>query len=191
MDHRAKNMLALAGGLVNVSARSESTAAGLASAVSARLAALAQAHALVLPSDTEESVRHGAVTTLHALIDAILAPYRDGPNIEISGADIPIGPGVITNLALLLHEFATNATKYGSLSASGGRVSISLAEEGDDIVFNWVERGGPPVRRRLKEGFGSVLVRTTVSGQFGGRASYDWKPEGVSIRLSIPKERLA
>ena len=104
---------------------------------------------------------------------------------------MPIGPGVITNLALLLHEFATNATKYGSLSAPRGRVCISLAEEGADIVFNWVERGAPPVKRRHKEGFGSLLVRTTVSGQFGGRASYDWKSQGVTIRLSIPKERLA
>lgn len=90
MDHRAKNTLALAGGLVNVSARSETTAAGLASAVSARLAALAQAHALVLRPDTEENKRRAA-TTLHALIDAILAPYRDGPNIEIlaSGSSSP------------------------------------------------------------------------------------------------------
>jgi PAS domain S-box-containing protein len=190
MDHRAKNMLALAGGLVNVSARSESSAAGLASAVSARLAALAQAHALVLRSDAEEKSSRKAATTLPALIDAILAPYRDGPNIEVACADIPIGPGVITNLALLLHEFATNATKYGSLSAPGGRVRISCAEEGTDVVVNWVERGGPPVKRRHKEGFGSLLVRTTVSGQLGGRASYDWKSEGVAIALSIPRERL-
>jgi two-component sensor histidine kinase len=125
------------------------------------------------------------------LIDAILAPYRDGPNIEVACADIPLGPGVITNLALLLHEFATNATKYGSLSAPGGRVSISCAEEGADVVVNWVERGGPPVKRQRKEGFGSLLVRSTVSGQLGGRASYDWKSDGVAIRLSIPKERLA
>lgn len=191
MDHRAKNMLALAGGLVNVSARSQSTATGLASAVTARLAALAQAHALVLRSDAEEKAPRKAATTLPALIDAILAPYRDGPNIEVTCADIPIGPSVITNLALLLHEFATNATKYGSLSAPGGRVSISYADEGTDIVLNWVERGGPPVKRRQKEGFGSLLVRTTISGQLGGHASYDWKSEGVAIRISIPKERLA
>ncbi len=191
MDHRAKNMLALAGGLVNVSARSQSTAAGLASAVSARLAALAQAHALVVRSDAEEKNSRKAATTLPALIDAILAPYRYGPNIEVACADIPIGPGVITNLALLLHEFATNATKYGSLSAPGGRVSISGAEEGTDVVLNWVERGGPQVKPRQKEGFGSLLIKTTVTGQLGGRASYDWKSEGVAIRISIPKERLA
>lgn len=191
MDHRAKNMLALAGGLVNVSARNESTAAGLASAVSARLAALAQAHSLVLRSDVEQGNRHKATTTLHALIEAILAPYREGANIELSGSDIPVGAGAITSLALLLHEFATNATKYGALSAPGGRVSISCGQQDDDMVLSWMEQGGPPVKRRHKEGFGSLLVRTTVSGQLGGRASYDWKPDGVSIQLSIPKERLA
>jgi PAS domain S-box-containing protein len=190
MDHRAKNMLALAGGLVNVSARNESTAAGLASAVSARLAALAQAHALILRSDAEGSNRHKATTTLHALIEAILAPYREGANMELSGSDIPIGAGAITSLALLLHEFATNATKYGALSAPGGRVSISCAEQVDDLILTWIEQGGPPVKRRHKEGFGSLLVRTTVSGQLGGRASYDWKSEGLTITLSIPRERL-
>lgn len=77
------------------------------------------------------------------------------------------------------------------VSAPGGRVNISCAEEGTNIVINWVESGGPPVKRRQKEGFGSLLVRTTVSGQFRGRESYDWKSEGVAIHLSIPKERLA
>jgi two-component sensor histidine kinase len=190
MDHRAKNMLALAGGLVNLSARNELTAAGLASAVSARLAALAQAHALILRSDAEEGNPYKAAITLHALIEAILAPYREGENIQISGGDIPIGPGAITSLALLLHEFATNATKYGALAAPEGRVGISCAEQDDDLVLTWIEHGGPPVRQRDKEGFGSFLVRTTVSGQLGGRASYDWKSDGLSITLSIPKERL-
>jgi two-component sensor histidine kinase len=124
------------------------------------------------------------------LLEAILAPYREGANIELAGGDIPIGAGAITSLALLLHEFATNATKYGALSAPGGRVSISCADQGDDLVLTWIERGGPSVKRRHKEGFGSLLVRTTVSGQLGGRASYDWKSEGLTITLSIPRERL-
>jgi PAS domain S-box-containing protein len=189
MDHRAKNLLTVAGGLVNVSARSETTAAGLAAAVSARFRALAQAQTFILRPEGGDTGRQNA-TTLHALMEAILAPYRDGPNIDISGADIPIGAGVITNLALLIHEFATNATKYGALSTRAGRVSISVGEHDTDVIFTWSERGGPLVKRRHKEGFGSLLVKTTVDGQLGGRASYDWKPEGLVITLSIPKTRL-
>jgi two-component sensor histidine kinase len=190
MDHRAKNLLAVAGSLVSVSARSESTAAGLATAVSARFGALAKAQSLILRSDPEDRNRHKPTTTLHALMEAVLAPYRDGPNIEISGVDVRIGAGVTTNLALLIHEFATNATKYGALSTPTGRVSITVGEHEADIVFTWVERNGPPVTRRHKEGFGSLLVRTTVTGQLGGRASYDWNPQGLTLNLCIPKERL-
>jgi len=189
MDHRVKNMLALAGGLVNASARSESTASGLASAVSARFAALGKAHGLILHSDTTR--RGKAATSLHALVKAILAPYQEGRNIELWGDDIQIGQGVVTSLALLVHEFATNAAKYGALSRPEGRVRVSVMVGDTDVTLTWGERGGPPVKRRHKEGFGSLLVRTTVSGQLGGRASYDWKSEGVSIVLSIPKKHLA
>jgi two-component sensor histidine kinase len=97
---------------------------------------------------------------------------------------------VISGLALLLHEFATNAAKYGALSTAGGRISISVVEQGADIVLTWVERGGPVVKARRKEGFGTLLVKTTISGQLGGRASYDWNAEGLTVLLSIPKERL-
>jgi PAS domain S-box-containing protein len=189
MDHRSKNMLAVAAGLVRASARSETTAAGLASAVSDRFHALARAQTFILRPDAEDISHHKAIT-LHALVEAILAPYRDGPNIEISGDDFPIGAGVVTNLALLIHEFATNATKYGALSTHAGRVRISVGEQNTEVIFTWSERGGPLVKRRQKEGFGSLLVRTTVGSQLGGRASYDWQPEGLTITLSIPQTRL-
>lgn len=190
MDHRVKNMLALAGSLVSASARSETTVKGLSSAVSDRLAALGQAHSLVLNSDAEGNDREKAATTLHALIETILAPYREGANIAVSGADVPVGRQVISGLALLLHEFATNAAKYGALSTAGGRISISLVEQDADIVLSWNEQGGPPVEPPQKEGFGSLLVKTAISGQLGGRASYDWQGDGVTITISIPKERL-
>jgi PAS domain S-box-containing protein len=189
MDHRVKNMLALAGGLVNLSARSETTAKGLASAVSARLAALGQAHTLVHSSAENELVKPS--TKLGALIEVILAPYRAGQNFTVTGADIPIGGVAINSLALLLHEFATNAAKYGALSTPEGRVSVSVADEGAaHLVLNWVERGGPQITKPQREGFGSLLVRTTVSGQFGGSALYDWSTLGVSIALTLQKERL-
>jgi PAS domain S-box-containing protein len=190
MDHRVKNMLALAGSVVSASARSETTVKGLSSAVSARLVALAQAHSLVLNTAMEGSDRGKTGTTLHALIKMILAPYREGENIPVSGADIPMGRHVISDLALLLHEFATNAAKYGALSTAGGRISIAVVEQGADIVLTWVERGGPVVKPRRKEGFGTLLVKTAISGQLGGRASYDWQRDGLTITMSIPKERL-
>jgi two-component sensor histidine kinase len=172
-----------------VSARSETNVEGLSSAVSARLSALGQAHALVLDSTVGDSDRGTAATTLHALTGTILAPYRAGENIAVSGADVPVAGQAVSGLALLLHEFATNAAKYGALSVPGGRISISVAEQGADIVLTWIERGGPPVIPRRKEGFGTLLVKSTMS-QLGGRASYDWNRDGLTITMVIAKERL-
>jgi two-component sensor histidine kinase len=183
-------MLALAGSLVSASARSEKTVRGLSSAVSARLAALGQAHGLVLNSAADDINREKATTTLHALIETILAPYREEANITVSGADVPVGRQVISSLALLLHEFATNAAKYGALSTAGGRISISVVEQDANIVLTWNEQGGPLVEPSRKEGFGSLLVKTTLSGQLGGRASHNWQRDGLTITISIPKERL-
>jgi two-component sensor histidine kinase len=106
--------------------------------------------------------------------------------VEISGS-------VISSLALLLNEFATNATKYGALSATAGRIRIQCANHGDTLVVIWTERGGPavvsPTGNNGFGGFGDLLVRTTIAG-LGGEISRDWNPEGLVIRLSIPRERL-
>ena len=196
MDHRVKNLFALASGVVALSARSATSAEELSSAVRERLSALAQAHALTLPVMTDEGRRLEQSTTLHALIHTILAPY-DGQTVDgkarvaISGADIPIGGGSLTSLALLLHEFATNAAKYGALSTPTGHIDIECNEDGVRFILAWVERNGPPVDHQANgEGFGTKLARSTVQGQLGGEISRDWNPEGLRIRLSIARDRI-
>ena len=97
---------------------------------------------------------------------------------------------MISSLALLLHEFATNSAKYGALSASAGRIQIHCANHGETFVVTWTELGGPEVVPPTgNNGFGDLLVRTTIAG-LGGEISRDWKPEGLVIRLSIPCDRL-
>ena len=113
------------------------------------------------------------------------------PRIAISGIDAGVSGSAVTSLALLLHEFATNATKYGALSADTGTVKVVFAEEGDAIVVHWIERGGPPVSPPTgAEGFGGVLSRIAVSNQLGGEIVREWRPEGLAIRLSVPRSRL-
>jgi two-component sensor histidine kinase len=88
--------------------------------------------------------------------------------MEISGR-------VISSLALLLHEFATNSVKYGALSATAGQVQIHCAARSGTAVITWMERGGPPVISPIgNTGFGDLLVRATVTGQLGGDISRDW-----------------
>jgi PAS domain S-box-containing protein len=195
MDHRVKNLFTLAGSVVSLSARSASTPAELASAVRARLNALAQAHALTVPSTSEATGRTEQATTLHRLIGTILAPYDSSDNDQsraaIVGPDVPIGGAAVTSFALLLHEFATNAAKYGALSVPEGVVDVSCHEEADLFVVTWTERGGPPVARQTDgEGFGTVLGKATVRSQLGGEIVRDWKPEGLSIRLAVARDRL-
>jgi hypothetical protein len=84
---------------------------------------------------------------------------------------------VISSLALLLNEFATNSTKYGALSTAG-RIGIQCANHGETLVVSWTERGGPAVVAPTgNNGFGDLLVRTTIAG-LGGEISRDWQPEG-------------
>jgi PAS domain S-box-containing protein len=196
MDHRVKNLFTLAASVVTLSARTTSTSGELASAVSARLNALAQAHALTTPRTSEAASRSDQATTLHALIETIVAPYGGGADdnqsrASVTGPDIMIAGGAVTSFALLLHEFATNAAKYGALSVSEGRVDIACAQEGDNFVLTWTETGGPLVDHEMDgEGFGTLLAKATVRGQLGGEILRDWKPEGLQIRLVVAAERL-
>jgi PAS domain S-box-containing protein len=196
MDHRIKNLFALASGVVAISTPSAATPEELSSAVRNRLAALASAHALTLPVTSEGSKRIEQSTTLHALIRKILSPYEgrtdDGKaRVAISGPDIRLAGGLVTTFALLLHEFATNAAKYGALSTFAGHVGIACSEGDGQFAMTWQERGGPRIDGRTdSEGFGTMLARATVKNQLRGEISRDWKAEGLTIRLSVSKDRV-
>ena len=95
-------------------------------------------------------------------------------------------------MAISLHELATNATKYGALSASAGVVHIDCSSKESWIAITWEERGGPPVNGPPdREGFGGSLARKIVENQFRGRFFNEWKPSGLSIRIEIPREHIA
>jgi len=196
MDHRVKNLFALAGGVVSLSARSAKTPQELSAAVLDRLAALAKAHALTLRENSESGRRTQQSTTLHMLIQTILAPYGSRADDEItrfviSGPDIPVAVRSVSSFALLLHEFATNAAKYGALSTPTGTIEIVCSDDDDQFALTWTERGGPRIEGPINaEGFGSVLARATVKGQLGGEISRDWTPAGLTIRLAVARVRL-
>jgi two-component system CheB/CheR fusion protein len=198
MSHRVKNLFAVASGLVTLSARSARTPADMAEAVRDRLCALARAHGLTRPGLIDGDGKPCQDTTLHDLVQTILAPYVDPQRFEdhgffiITGPCLPIGGNAVTSLALVMHELATNAAKYGALSSFGGYIHIDWSVKKDELLLTWKEHGGPSLDGPAEhEGFGSSLVRRIVTGQFGGQLSYDWKPKGLIIRLSVPVERLA
>ena len=102
-----------------------------------------------------------------------------------------IGGDTMTSFALVFHELATNAAKYGALSTAGGQVAISWSMGEGELLIVWRERGGPAVKAApVREGFGSQLARRSVHGQLGGQLAYDWDPDGLVVRLSVAAERL-
>jgi PAS domain S-box-containing protein len=191
MSHRVKNLFALSGSIVGLSARLAKSPRELADTTRERLSALARAHALTFSDGFDEAAHQR--TTLQALIRTIVAPFHEPkhPRIAISGIDGSVSGSAVTSFALLLHEFATNAAKYGALSTEKGSVKVVFAEENDSIIVRWTESGGPPVAAPTGSlGFGEVLSRIAVSEQLGGEIVRDWRPEGLAIRLSIPRSRL-
>ena len=197
MSHRVKNLFAVASGLVTLSARSARTPADMAEAVRDRLCALARAHGLTRPGLIDGDGKPCQDTNLHALVQTIFAPYVDPERIKghgfyiVTGPCLPIGGNAVTSIALVMHELATNAAKYGALSSPGGYIHIDWSVIKDELLLTWIEHGGPSLDGPAEhEGFGSSLVRRIVTGQFGGRLSYDWKPKGLIIRVSVPVERL-
>ena len=192
MDHRVKNLFALTISVLRLSGRTARSVPELIESAGDRLRALARAHALTLSRSPKESPQAARPTTLHSLIESIAAPYadheeKDDRRFSIVGSDMEISGAVISSLALLLHEFATNSTKYGALSIASGRIQIHCANHGETLVMTWTERGGPEVVPPTgNSGFGDLLVRTTTAG-LGGSISRDWQPEGLVIRLSMPR----
>jgi PAS domain S-box-containing protein len=193
MDHRVKNLFTLAISVLTLSGRYASSIPQLIDSTRDRLSALARAHALTL-SHGPRAPHAARPATLHSLLEAISAPHLgegDGRRFSIIGCDMEISGSTISSLALLLHEFATNSVKYGALSSTAGQIEVHCADRAGNVVITWSERGGPRVAPPIgNEGFGDLLVRATVAGQLGGDISREWKPEGLLIRLSVPRERL-
>jgi PAS domain S-box-containing protein len=191
MSHRVKNLFALSGSVVGLSARSAKSPQELAESTRARLAALARAHALTFSHGFGQA--EPEPTTLQSLVRTIVAPFDEAgqPRIVPSGIEAGISGSAVTSLALLFHEFATNAAKYGALSVEKGSIKVVFAEEGDSILVHWTEHGGPPVTAPIGGlGFGDVMSRIAVSDQLGGEIVRDWRPEGLVIRLSVSRSRL-
>jgi PAS domain S-box-containing protein len=198
MSHRVKNAFAVMGGVVAMSARNAATPEAMAREIQARLAALTRAHDLTRPGLIDVGTTIAVPMSFHTLVRAILKPFVESEpsngfeRLTIKGPDIPIAERALTGLALLIHELATNAVKCGCLSSPSGSVRLELAVNDGQLAAKWVEADGPLINGTPQhEGFGSLLARRIVTGQFGGQLLYDWKPDGLVVSLSVPVERLS
>jgi two-component sensor histidine kinase len=192
MSHRVKNLFSIACGLSEIAARSATTPKEMSSDLNKRLTALGKAHELIRPmlNDPQKA------TPLAGLLAVLLGAYDErgviGGRISVSMPDIMAGEGSITTLALIIHELATNAIKYGSLSRSTGTLDLSATVDDGDVTILWIEKGGPPLAvTRGKAGFGSMLVNQSIVSQLGGSIVFDWPTEGLIVTLRMNQARLA
>jgi two-component sensor histidine kinase len=130
-------------------------------------------------------------SSIKRVVEAALAPYRTGTGrFKIGGTDFDITPNQALILALAVNELATNAMKYGSLSVQGGKVDVSWSVT-DRLHFVWRESGGPQVTPPSRKGFGSVLIKTLLAGDFKGTVDLIYDPAGVICTLDAPFTPLA
>ncbi len=145
--------------------------------------------------DDKEIASQGA--ELGEIIPTILRPYNgidalgeDQFNIE--GPPIRLGDRATNGFALVLHELATNAAKYGALKVSTGSVQVAWRLENGHLLLTWQERGGPAIDGGpTKQGFGSVLSRNTVVDQLRGTLRHDWHPTGLLVTICVPIDNLS
>jgi two-component sensor histidine kinase len=92
---------------------------------------------------------------------------------------------------MVLHELATNASKYGALSAPAGHVDVAWTREvAGPLTIRWTETGGPPVTPPTRQGLGAGLLARALSGGLHGETHMDWRPEGLICELRLPGEAL-
>ena len=188
LSHRIKNIFSVLTGMIALSARSFPDAKPFADQLRQRIFAMGRAHDFIRPHSAA-SKPQARQTSLHALINQLLAPFKGGEDhqrFRFEGEDAPVDEAAATPLALLFHELATNAAKYGAFSAKNGTVTISGHVDGGDYLMGWREDGGPPPVTGSQQGFGTRLMSLSVEGQLGGMVQRRWEPEGLRVELRIP-----
>ena len=178
LNHRVKNILSSVQAVYGLTARSTDDLATFCEVFEGRLGAMAGVHDVLFSNDY-------GISTLNEAIDPVLRPYREAADVTADGPRVTMGPEVAQSFALVTHELATNAAKYGALSQDGGAVAVSWRTEGEDFVLGWTETGGPRVTPPKRRGYGTNFIELTMRG-YGGTAAFDYASGGLTATLTAP-----
>jgi PAS domain S-box-containing protein len=184
LDHRVKNVLASVQSLAAQSARKTTSLDAFLKTFAGRLEAMASAHTLL----TATRWRGADIGNIAAAELGGLAPGQ----ARWSGPEILLNPRATNALTLALHELATNAVKFGALSAENGRVEVVWVRlAGGGFELTWTERGGPSVAPPTRRGFGSTLLERVTGRELGGEARMEFAPQGVRVTITADATALA
>ncbi len=184
VNHRSKNLLSVVQAIARQTV-GYATAETFAERFVERLQGLAASHDLLLRNSWEG-------VDLEELIKSQLSYLRDmvGSRIVLRGSKVWLTPAAGQTLGMALHELATNAAKYGSLSTQAGTVTItwSVGADKEQAMFSldWKEAGGPPVTPPVRRGFGSLLLSQITERSVDGKIEQVFDPSGLTWRLEAP-----
>jgi PAS domain S-box-containing protein len=183
LDHRVKNVLATVCSIILQTQRASASAAEFMASVDHRIRSLAATHEML-----SHGRWHGAA--LAEIIRSELAPYN-AANTEFAGPGIILKSDAAQATAMVLHELATNAAKYGALSNHSGRVWVrwfwlANGTPHHRLAIDWHEIGGPPVSAPSASGYGTSIIRELIPYELGGTVNLEFAPSGVRCRLEVP-----
>ena len=183
LQHRTGNLFGVISAIVSLSARGETDVPTLVRKVGERIVALGRAHAISI----SEGRVAGRSSDLYDLVATILDPYRaeDGDRIVLGGPMVRVPRDAVTPLGLMLHELATNALKYGALSAPGGTVRISWTRTDGRLRLIWTEEGAPAVEPSPTAGGGTRMMERVMRA-IGATVSYEWPRTGLRATVDMP-----
>ena len=192
LRHRTSNLFAVLAAIVRLSSRGVSDVNTLCDKIERRIEALATAHKASL----EDSGLGDNRSNLRNLVEAVMRPYRNAntERIELAGDSIELPRKHVTPIGLTLHELATNALKYGSLSHHDGTVHIDWDVDDDQIILHWVEINGASAKRLSPEievkgtGSGSRLIDGVIRA-IGGTIETTIAPDGLRATITMPVEQ--
>jgi len=157
--------------------------------VEGRIAAMARAQALLAESHWKGA---GLRALLEGALSAFLAMEGAGERARLEGPAATLSPAATQPLSMAVHELATNAMKYGALSAPGGKVCVTWPIDGEAglLRLRWEETGGPRIEAApARRGFGSRVIDATIRDQLGGTIRRFWKETGLVCELTLPLAR--
>jgi two-component sensor histidine kinase len=189
LDHRVKNVLAIVSAVASRTQETSSSMTDFVAALDGRIKSMATTHELL-------SYRRWQGIPLAELVRRELAPYATASNTRIDGPSVVLSAEAGQTLAMVFHELATNAAKYGAISTVSGRVSVrwSFRRNGHAeswLCIDWEESGGPNVVLPTRSGYGTSVVRELVPYELGGTVDLMHLPEGVRAKLEIPAHWLS
>lgn len=179
MNHRVKNLFAIVAGMISVGARTHSNVREFAVDMRERIAALGNAHSLASPTGDVQSI------DLAELVETALAPYRDHADVTVDGPKVSISRDCLSPLALILHEWATNALKYGALGDDGGSLRVAWKDDKNGLRLLWTERSTKDVVISDGTGFGTILVQTSAK-QLGATVVRETRDGTFVIEVGLP-----